>query len=71
MSLAIFVEDLKDKCKLVAKGNRLVRMFTLDVNMPRTSMVMYAQGWRVTAYVDIWHNQIGHVNSQDLKYMQM
>ena len=36
-----FVENFKDKCRLVAKGNRVGRMFTLDVNMPKTSMTMY------------------------------
>ena len=65
-----FVEDFKDKCRLVAKGNRVGRMFTLNVNMPRTGMAMYAQGARVIADVDIWHKRIGHVNPQRLKSMQ-
>ena len=65
-----FVEDFKDKCRLVAKGNRVGRMFTLNVNMPRKGMAMYAQGARVIADVDIWHKRIGHVNPQRLKSMQ-
>ena len=65
-----FVEDFKDKCRLVAKGNRVGRMFTLNVNMPRKGMAMYAQGAGVIADVDIWHKRIGHVNPQRLKSMQ-
>ena len=65
-----FVEDFKDKCRLVAKGNQVGRMFTLNVNMPRIGMAMYAQGARVIADVDIWHKRIGHVNPQRLKSMQ-
>jgi hypothetical protein len=29
-----YVKNFKDKCRLVAKGNRVGRMFTLDVSMP-------------------------------------
>ena len=66
-----FVEDFKDKCRLVAKGNRVERMFTLNVNMSRKGMAMYAQGAGVIADVDIWHKRIGHVNPQRLKSMQL
>ena len=45
-------------------------MFTLNVNMPKASMAMYAQGARVIADVDMWHKWIGHVNLQRLKAMQ-
>ena len=65
-----FVEDFKDKCRLVTKGNRVGRMFTLNVNKPRIGMDMYAQSARVITDVDIWHKQIGHVNPQRLKFMQ-
>ena len=65
-----FVEDFKDKCGLVAKGNRVGRIFTLNVNMPRKGMAMYAQGAGVIADVDICHKRIGHVNPQRLKSMQ-
>ena len=49
-----FVEDFKDKCRLVAKGNRVGRMFTLNVNKPKIGMVTYAQGLGVVANDDIW-----------------
>ena len=45
-------------------------MFTLNVNMPKAGMAMYAQGARVIADVDMWHKRIGHVNPQRLKAMQ-
>ena len=56
---------------MIAKGNRVVRMFTLNVKMPKVDKVMHAQGSRVVANVDIWHKWIGHVNSQKLKSMQI
>ena len=65
-----FVENFKDRCRLVAKGNRVGRMFTLNVNMPKVDKAMYAQGSKVVADVDIWHKRIGHVNPQKLKSMQ-
>ena len=39
-----FVKDFKNKCRLVAKGNKNGRMFTLNVNVPKVGMAMYAQG---------------------------
>jgi hypothetical protein len=59
-----FVEDFKDKCRLVAKGKRVGKMFTLDVNMPEVEATMFAQGAGVVADMDIWHKRIGHVNEQ-------
>ena len=59
-----FVEDFNNKVRLVAKGNKDGRMFTLDVNMPKSSMA------RVIAIVAMWHKWIGHVDLQRLKAMQ-
>ena len=60
-----YVEDLKDNCRLVAKGNRIGRMFTLDVKMPTANdNVLYTQKNAVIADADIWHKRIGHVNIQ-------
>ena len=64
------MENFKDRCKLIAKGNRVGRMFTLNVKMPKANKAMYAQGSRVVANIDIWHKRIGHVNLQKLKSMQ-
>ena len=58
-----FVENLKDKCRLVAKGNRVGGMLTLNINMPKLGMNMYTQGSRIIVDVDIWHKRVGHVNS--------
>ena len=55
---------------MIAKGNRVGRMFTLNVKIPKINKAMYAQGSRVVADVDTWHKQIGHVNPQKLKSMQ-
>jgi hypothetical protein len=65
-----YVEDFKDKCRLVAKGKRVGKMFTLDVSTPEVEVAMFAQGARVVADMDIWHKRIGHVNEQRLKSMQ-
>ena len=66
-----FVEDFKDQCRLVAKGNRNGRMFTLDVSMPQVKAAMFTHGIGVIADIDIWHKRIGgHVNVQWLKSMQ-
>ena len=39
-----FVKDFRNKCRLVAKGNKNRRMFTLNVNMPKVGIAMNAQG---------------------------
>ena len=46
-------------------------MFTLNVNMPKTKMAMYAYGGEIIADVDRWHKRIGNVNFQRLKCMQV
>ena len=65
-----FVEDFKNKNRLIAKGKRMGRMFTLDVDVPEVKSAMFAQGIGVIADTDIWHKRIGHVNLQRLKIMQ-
>jgi hypothetical protein len=65
-----YVEDFKDKCRLVAKGKIVGKMFTLDVSMPEVETIMFAQGAGIMADMDIWHKRIGHVNEQQLKFMQ-
>ena len=60
-----FIEDFKDQCRLVAKGNKNGRMFTLDVSMPQVKATMFAHGRTgVIIDIDIWHKRIGHVNVQ-------
>jgi hypothetical protein len=59
-----YVEDFKDKCRLVTKGKRVGIMFTLDVNMSEVEVAMFAQGAGVVADMDIWPKRIGHVNEQ-------
>ena len=57
-----FVEDLKNKCRLVAKGKRQGRMFMLDVEIPEVKAAMFANGSAVVADINIWHKRIDHVN---------
>ena len=56
------MEDYNNDCKLITKGRRVGKMFSLDVNMPAIKVVMFAQGASVVADVDVWHKCIGHVN---------
>ncbi len=39
-----FVEDMKNQGKLIAKGERNGRMFTLDVNMPKVNSMLFTHG---------------------------
>jgi hypothetical protein len=64
-----YVEDFKDKCRLVAKGKKMGKMFTLDVSMLKVETAMFGQGAGIVANMDIWHKRIGHVNEQRLKSM--
>jgi hypothetical protein len=36
-----FVKDMKNQCKLIAKGKRNGRMFTLDVNMHEVNSMLF------------------------------
>ena len=56
-----FVENFKDKCILVAKGNRIGRMFTLNVNIPKVGISILALGPRVFENANICLKWIGHV----------
>jgi hypothetical protein len=64
-----FVEDMKNQGKLIAKGERNGRMFTLDVNIPKVNSMLFTHGKGV-ADIGIWHKQVGHVNLQRLKLME-
>ncbi len=64
-----FVEDMKNQGKLIAKGERNGRMFTLDVNMPKVNSMLFTHGKRASD-IGIWHKRIGHVNLQRLKIME-
>ncbi|MCO5571354.1 hypothetical protein L7F22_025092 [Adiantum nelumboides] len=66
----LYVEEYKKNGKLVAKGKKVERMFTLNVNMPKMNASMFAQGTSVVEDVEIWHKRIGHANVQRLKLMQ-
>ena len=44
---------MKNKGRLIAKGKKKGRMFTLDANMPELSAVMFAHGTGVVADIDI------------------
>ena len=65
-----FVEDPNNRYRMVAKGKRIGRMFTLDVEVPARNDMLYTQKNAVITDIDIWHKRIGHVNVQRLKTMQ-
>ncbi len=60
-----FVEDMKNQSKLIAKGERNKRMFTLDVNMHEVNSMLFTHG-KGAGDIRIWHKQVGHVNLQHL-----
>jgi hypothetical protein len=63
-----FVEDMKNQGKLIAKGERNGRMFTLDVNMPEVNSMLFTHG-KGAGNIGVWHKQVGHVNLQHRKLM--
>ena len=65
-----FVEEFNNKCRLVAKGKRSGRLFTLDVNVPKVKAAMFAHGSGVVADTDFLHKRIGRVNMQRLELKQ-
>jgi hypothetical protein len=56
-----FVKDMKNQGKLIAKGERNGRMFTLDVNMPEVNSMLFTHG-KGAGDIRIWHKRVGHVN---------
>ncbi len=64
-----FVEDMKNQGKLIAKGKRNGRMFTLDVNMFEVNSMLFTDGKGVRD-IGIWHKRVGHVNFQRLKLIE-
>jgi hypothetical protein len=64
-----FVENMKNQGKLIAKGERNGRMFTLDVNMLEMKFMLFTCG-KGARDIGIWHKQIDHVNLQRLKLME-
>ncbi len=64
-----FVEDVKNQHKLITKGERNGRMFTLDVNMPEVNSTLFTHG-KGAGNIGIWHKRVGHVNFLHLKLME-
>ena len=65
----VYIEDYADGCKLITKGKRQGRMFSLNATMPEISIAMFAHSMGLVADIDIWHKKIGHLNIQRLKSM--
>ena len=55
--------------RLIARGKREGRMFTLDVDMPRITSVMFSHGSNIISDVEMWHKRTGHINLQMLQIM--
>jgi len=64
-----FVENMNNQGKLIAKGERNGRMFTLYVNMPEVNSMLFTHG-KGTGDIGIWHNRVGHVNLQRFELME-
>jgi hypothetical protein len=64
-----FVEDMKNQGKLITKGERNRRMFTLDVNMHEVNSMLFTHGKRA-GDIGIWHKWVGPINLQRLKLME-
>ncbi len=60
---------MKNQGKLIAKGKRNGRIFTLDVNMPKVNSMLFTHG-KGARDIRIWHKRIGHGNLQRLKLME-
>jgi hypothetical protein len=56
-----FVENMKNQNKLIAKGGKNGRMFTLDVNMLEVNSMLFTHG-KGGGDIRIWHKWVGHVN---------
>jgi len=60
-----FIEDMKKQGKLITKGERNGRMFTLDVTMPEVNSMLFTHG-NEAGDIGIWHKRVGHVISNVL-----
>jgi hypothetical protein len=65
----MFCERHENQGKLIAKGKRNGRMFTLDVNMSEVNSMLFTHGKGV-GDIGIWHKRVGHVNLQHFKLME-
>jgi hypothetical protein len=63
------MEDMNNQSKLIVKGKRNGRIFTLDVNMPKVNSMLFTHG-KGAGDIGIWHKHVGHVNFQRLKLME-
>ena len=64
-----FVEDPLKGFKLVAKGKKEGRLFTMEVNNSNCHQIFLTNDDKHVEEIDLWHKRIGHVNLQKLKYM--
>ncbi len=63
------MKNVKNQGKLIAKGERNGRMFTLDVNMHEVNSMLFTHG-KGAGDIGIWHKRVDHVNLQLLKLME-
>ena len=68
--VGLFFEEFKEDGHLIAQGQKVDKIFTLDVDVLEIKVAMFAYGTGVIADIKIWHKRIGHVNVQRLKSMQ-
>ena len=49
----LYIEEYKKNGRLIAHGKKVGRIFTLDVNVPKMNVAMFAQGIGVVANLEI------------------
>jgi len=65
----MFCGGHEKQCKLIAKGKRNGRIFTLDVNMPKMNFMLFTHG-KGAGDIEIWHKRVGHVIIQFFKLIE-
>ena len=63
------MEDPRKEFKLVPKGKREGRLFTMEVKNSNCHQICLTNDNKHIAEIDLWHKRIGPVNLQKLKDM--
>ena len=69
-SKGCYVEDPRKQFKIIAKGTKQDRLFTMEVKMHDSQVMFASHDNKSIAQLDLWHKRLGHVNVQKLKQMQ-
>ena len=70
-SKGCYVEDPRKQFKIIAKGTKQDRLFTMEVKMHDSQVMFVSHDNKSIAQLDLWHKRLGHVNVQKLKQCNM